>query len=324
MLCAMLRHLLDPGQPLLGGRFPLPLDAPFLRADLAATGVQSWELSWLCAQGYLRRLLETVYVAAQVPDTLDLRVAALNLVVPPDAVITDRSAGWLHGAQMILAPGDHLAVPPVSVFLNREGARLRNDLVDSGERTLAQTDVMDVRGLQVTTPLRTACDLGRLLSRDWAFAALDSMLRLGAFDRMTLVHEVERFGGMRGVRQLRGFAPRADPRSDSPAESVARLRWQDVFPLHPPQPQVEVPTPFGWSYWLDLAIEDLLFAVEYDGEEWHRRTTKQKRKDATRRGWLRDKRGWVIHPVTKENLWGPQRDFEELLVGWMTSARRRF
>ena len=69
---------------------------------------------------------------------------------------------------------------------------------------------MEVLGLRVTTPLRTACDLGRLLSRDRAFAALDTMLRLGAFDAEELWAETERFRGMRGVRQLRAFAPLAD------------------------------------------------------------------------------------------------------------------
>ena len=50
-----------------------------------------------------------VYHAAQLADGLELRIACLRLVVPEDAVITDRTAGWLHGAPMILAPNDHLA-----------------------------------------------------------------------------------------------------------------------------------------------------------------------------------------------------------------------
>ena len=84
---------------------------------------------------------------------------------------------------MILAPNDHLLTPPVSMFVNRKGGRLRNELTRSGQRLLPKSDVMEVQGVLVTTPLRTACDLGRLLHRDSAFAALDAMLRLGAFDR---------------------------------------------------------------------------------------------------------------------------------------------
>ena len=179
----MLRAYLDLGQPLLDGRFPLPLDAPFTAGAARGAGLGSNDLTRLVEENYLRRVVAGVYVAVQVPDSIGLRAAALRLVVPPDAVITDRTAGWLHGANMILAPGDHLAVPPVSVFVNREGARLRNRLTASGQRCLPRAHVMEVEGLLVTTPVRTACDLGRLLPRDWAFAALDSMLRLGSSGR---------------------------------------------------------------------------------------------------------------------------------------------
>ena len=61
------------------------------------------------------------------------------------------------------------------------GYRLRNGLVASGERMLRPEDVVEIGGLRVTTPLRTACDLGRLLHRDQAFAAMDSLAGLGAF-----------------------------------------------------------------------------------------------------------------------------------------------
>jgi hypothetical protein len=162
---------------------------------------------------------------------------------------------------MILAPNDHLAVPPVSVFVNRRGARLRNGITDSGQRFLRPKDVVEVFGVLVTTPLRTACDLGRLLSPDGAFAALDTMLRLGAFDKQQLWAETDRFRGMRGVIQLRAFAPLADARSESPGESVTRLRWiaQGIQP--PPEPQIEVERPNQWSYWIDLGVEGLRFGV---------------------------------------------------------------
>jgi hypothetical protein len=177
----MLRSFLDPDQITLDGRFPLPLDGPFTHAEARAAGLQTRDLGVLVDQGFLRRLVAGVYVASQVEDSLELRANALRLVVPPDAVVTDRTAGWLLGAPMILAPGDHLVVPQVSMFVNRKGARLRNDLASSGQRTLAPLDVIEVLGLQVTTPLRTACDLGRLLRRDRAFAALDAMLGLRLF-----------------------------------------------------------------------------------------------------------------------------------------------
>lgn len=319
----MLFPFLDLGEPLLGDKFPLALDQPFTHASARQAGLGPYDLGRLCQEGHLRRMIKGVYVAAQAPDSIELRAAALRLVAPPDAVVTDRSAGWLHGAEMILAPGDHLAVPPVSVFVNRRGARLRNGITASGQRFLRRQDVMEVFGIRVTTPLRTACDLGRLLYRDGAFAALDTMLRLGGFDRDELWDEAQRHRGMRGVRQLRAFVPLADPRSESPAEAVLRLRWYDLGVLPRPEPQIEVERPHEWSYWIDLGVEALRFGVEYDGEEWHRRTPEQRARDERRRTWLGEERGWLIEPVTKENVFGHDRDIESIIVNGIREARRR-
>jgi hypothetical protein len=319
----MLSPFLEPELPLLGPKFPLPLDRAFTLQAAKKVGLTAQDLWWLCREGYLRRMLAGVYVAAQVPDSIELRAQALRLVVPPDAVVTDRSAGWLHGAEMILAPGDHLAVPPVSVFVNRRGARLRNGITDSGQRFLLPGDVLVVHGVRVTTPLRTACDLGRLLHRDAAFAALCTMLGLGVFTQEELVHEVHRFRGMRGVIRLRAFAPLVDGRTQSPAEAVTLLRWIDAGILPRLQPQVEVERPGQWSYWIDLGVPELRYGVEYDGEEWHDRTPEQRARDRKRRAWLRDEMGWIIDPVTKVNVFGKDRDIEGIIGLGIRTARRR-
>jgi hypothetical protein len=319
----VLRSFLDVGQIALDGRFPLPLDRPFTHAAARKAGLQNRDLCVLVEEGFVRRLVAGVYVANLVPDSLALRAQALRLVVPREAVVTDRTAGWLLGAPMVLAPGDHLVLPQVSMFVNRKGARLRNDVTSSGERTLQSQDLTEVLGVRVTTALRTACDLGRLLSRDRAFAALDAMLALGVFDSDELWDAVKRFRGMRGVRQLRGFAPLADGRAQSAAESILRLRWLDLLTLPPPEPQIEVPRPGQPSYWLDLGVRDLRYAAEYDGEEWHLRTPEQRARDARRRTWMRKERGWLLDPVTKDNLFGRTRDVEGILLKGVRDARRR-
>ena len=323
MLSRVLRSFLDLGQIALDGRFPLPLDRPFTHGTAREAGLQNRDLGVLVTEGFLSRLVAGVYVADQVPDSLALRAQALRLVVPPDAVVTDRTAGWLHGAPMVLAPGDHLVIPQVSMFVNRKGARLRNELASSGERTLKSEDVTEVLGVRVTSALRTACDLGRLLNRDRAFAALDAMLSLGVFDADELCDAVKRFRGMRGVRQLRGFAPLADGRAQSAAESILRLRWLDLLTLPRPEPQIEVVRPGQPSYWLDLGVRDLRYAAEYDGEEWHQRTPEQSARDARRRSWMREERGWIIDVVTKDNLFGRTRDIEGILLKGVREARRR-
>jgi hypothetical protein len=59
--------------PLLDDSFPLPLDRPFTWQQALAAGVTSKVLRRLHTQGYLRRMLKGVYVAAQATDDLLLR-----------------------------------------------------------------------------------------------------------------------------------------------------------------------------------------------------------------------------------------------------------
>ena len=298
----------------------LPVDRPFTRAEALRAGVarpqlREWELA-----GLLVRPLRGVYHASQLVDGLELRLQCLRLVVPEDCVVTDRTAAWLLGAPMALAPGDHLVVPAVSMF-RPPGYRLRNDLTSSGERCLAPSDVLEIDGLRVTTPLRTACDLGRLLHRDQAFAAMDCLLRLGSFTVSDLVGEFDRFKGYRGILQARLLAPLADARSQSPGESILRLRWLDCGDLPPPTPQLPVPNPKGGFYHVDLGVEELRYAAEYDGEEWH--GEEQRTHDESRRGWMTAAQGYVVDVFRAHNIHGHSQNAEAMLQAGVRRARLR-
>ena len=183
--------------------------------------------------------------------------------------------------------------------------------------------MVEVDGLLVTTPLRTACDLGRLLRRDQAFAALDSLTALERFTLPELEHSVERYKGYRGVVQLRTFVPLVDPRSQSPGESILRLRWYDTG-LPRPECQIEVPGPSYTSYWLDMGLPEIRFAAEYDGEEFH--GTDDEVHDSERRQWISAAEGWIIVVARRANVFGQRQDVHALLQrGYreaLTSARR--
>lgn len=282
----------------------LPTDRPFTHAQALGLGFSRDVLGRMVREGLLRRVLKGVYVDAAAEDTLRLRAQAIALVLPPTAVVTDRTAGWLHGAQT-LAPGDHIVLPPLDVFQLPGHTRVRTRGNRGGERTLLPEDVTTVHGVPVTTPLRTALDLGRLTPRDHAMGSLDSLLRLGRFGHGDLLGGVSRFDRQRGVRQLRELAPLADPRAESPGESVLRLRWYDAHLPVVPTPQLEV-REFGLlRARLDLGVEELRFAAEYDGREWHS-AAEDRARDQARRQWLRD-RGWVVVVITQEDLFGPDR-----------------
>ncbi|HWJ81399.1 MAG TPA: hypothetical protein VNS55_04095 [Nocardioides sp.] len=310
------------GAPLLPASFPLPLDQPFTyRTALREAGLTSRDLQWLVANGFLRRALRGVYVASHLPDTIALRCACLRLAVPPDAVITDRHAGWVHGAEMVLAPNEHLDLATIRTFLPAGRGRLRNPLSDSGERTFRPDDVMEIDGLRVTTPLRTAWDLGRVRWPERSLASLDQMLRLRAFSKEELTDGVERFRGMRWVRTLRAIAPLADGRAESPPESVLRLRWIEAL-LPAPVPQLEVWHLGELLARLDLGNEDARYGAEFDGMEWHS-SPEQQAHDRQRRAACEEHEGWLIDVFVKENLYGRTANAERMLREGMAEARRR-
>jgi len=296
----------------------LPLDRPFVTAEARRCGVSARRLRDLVHAGLLNHPVRGVYYASALPDSLELRVAALRLVVPTDCVVTDETAAWLWGAERALAPNAHIAVPKACVFAP-PGRRLRNELTDSGERMLADRDVLMLDGLLLTTPLRTACDMGRLLSREWALAAMDALAALERFDVEELCVELDRFKGYRGIIQARALAPLVDPQAQSPGESVLRLRWLDAV-LPRPRCQIEIPAPDGGYYLLDMGLEDRRFAAEYDGEEFH--GEEQREHDEQRREWARTVLGWTIVVARRRNVFGHGRDIEGLLIAGYDNAMR--
>lgn len=251
--------------------------------------------------GLLRHPLRGVFVHDELPDSLGLRLACLRLVMPRDAFVTDRTAGWLLGAPMILAPGSHLDMPSPSVFLP-QGRRLRNDVAASGERRLVERDVMTVGGIRVTTPLRTACDLGRLLHPDQALGAMDALARIGSFGPADIERELLRFKGYRGIVMARALAPHVDSMSESPEESTLRLRWIEAGNAPRPRLQVAVPSPGGSWFYLDIAAPEIGYAAEYDGKQWH--GPQQRLRDADRRDWIRSEYGYIVDVFESEDIHG--------------------
>ena len=303
----------------LGAGFPLPLVDPFTAQEAYAAGVARHDIRALLARGFLRPLLRSVYVASQMADDLWLRARALALVLPPEAVVTDRTAAWLHGVD-VLPRTSGVAVPPVEAF-HLTDTRMARPGVTSGRRGLGPSDITVVHGIRVTTPLRTALDLGRLLWRYDALGAIDGFLRIGVPHELML-DQLDRFKGYRGVVQLRFLVPLGDGRSESMGESALRLHWWEAG-LPRPELQVWVEADDGTPiYRLDIALLDPLLAAEYDGEEHH--TSEEDREhDRERREWCSRERGWHFEVFTKGSVYGRDPDPVPILRGGLTEARRK-
>ena len=205
---------MDPTLPLHPLHSVLPLDQPFTTASARAVGIERRQLERMLAAGQVRRLLRGVYAASSAPDTVDVRAAALGLLLGPRDVAVDRTAAWVHG----VAPA---SLPALDVVA--QGRTQRRSL--GGRRQLAARDVATIGRLRLTTPLRTALDLGRLLAPDAALGSMDALLRGGTFTHTELVAELPRFAGHRGSGQLRVLAAQVDARSTGMAESMLRLHW---------------------------------------------------------------------------------------------------
>lgn len=299
----------------------LPTDRPFTRAEALDCGVGDGELLVLIGAARVVRMMRGVYRLAECPDTLMTRCAALGLQVPGGSFICDRTAAWLYVGDKALAPNEDLVVPAVSCFRTRGRTRLRGPLTHSGQRTVTPVDLTEIGGLVVTTPLRTALDLGRLSSTfDLRLWGMDVMLGLGVFEHEDLLEQIERFKGDRGVVGLRTLAPYADGGSDSFGESSVRLRWLNAG-LPRPMTQVPEQGPYG-AVALDMGLPEERFGAEFDGEKHH--GPAQERHDTERRDHVREVRGWVLPVFRRVHVWGPAQNADVVLRrAWLEHRRRR-
>lgn len=297
----------------------------FTLADLPDRGLTRKQLRQSLAAGTVRRVLRGVYADGRAPDSVGLRARAVAAVVSPGQVVCDRTAAWVHGID-VLAFGEHDILPPVEVCALRGKEPTRRDGVHGRTRDLAPDDVMECEGLLVTTPLRTALDLGCHLRRRDALAALDQFARVFGFSRDQLTREARRYRRRRGVVQLRFLIPLVDPLAESPRESWTRLEILDAG-LPEPELQVWVEEHGVPVFRLDLAYPRHFVAVEYDGAEFHDRTEDQRRADEERRDWLR-RRGWTVIVVRRGDFAGDAsdrwiRELREALAG-ATYSNLRF
>ncbi|MEV4660714.1 DUF559 domain-containing protein [Micromonospora echinofusca] len=242
-----------------------------------------------------QRLFPDVYVhrdALRAPDHR-LWCDAVALLLPAGAAIAGLSAAYLWGVDLLARDA------PVSVLLPRS-VRLRpHPRLSVTRSSLPGSDLTSFGGLPVTTPLRTAFDLGRQAPRPEALVAVDALLHR----RLVKLPALRAFADARprwpGLPLLREVLALAEPLSESPMETRLRLLLLDAG-LPPFTAQHDVLDATGrFVGRVDLAWPALRVAVEYDGD--HHRERAHFRQDVARLNALRAA-GWIVLRFTADDV----------------------
>lgn len=255
------------------------MEEPFLGSEAVASGALT--RSQLCTR--YARLFRDVYVNRDVQVTAALRAKAGWLWAKRQGVVAGVSAAALHGSKWV---EDTTTVELIHGNRHRlPGLHTRGDRIEEDEITV-------VNGVPVTTPARTALDLGCWYPTMSGVAVIDSLARATEFKAADVELLAQRYPGRRGIARARLAITLFDAGAQSPKETWLRLVLVDAG-LPRPQTQIPVRDEFGRVIaYLDLGWEHLRVAVEYDGDQ-HRSDRSQYNWDI-RRLEILHRLGWIV------------------------------
>jgi hypothetical protein len=292
--------------------------SPFTRTEAFDSGLNRGDWRQLVAEHRLREVYPGWFVEAEAEDTVQLRIAIMRRILDDHHVLARRSAAWVQGLNLLDYRG-FPTTPPVEVVTRDQRLRPRTPLITAyAADDLIASDVIEVDGLRVTSPLRTAADLARLAPRSDALVSVDAFLHQHLFTPEEFEKSLVRWKKRRGVRQAWEIADLADGRSESGGESRMRLRVIDLG-LPRPECQIDVVDPLGVpKYRLDMGWRRWRLALEYDGEEFHGEEYADH--DEKRREWIA-RRGWRVEVFKKEHIFTASRAFEDTVSSLVREVR---
>jgi hypothetical protein len=239
-------------------------------AQCLAAGMTASNVKRLCRNRQWLRVRWGVYLVdadlwGGEPSRPALIRAAL-LTTGPHAVAVLSSAAELHGIAGLAEESTvHISLPS---GLERSQRTTDRDLrIHRFE--LRPADLMDVRGMRVTTPIRTVADLLLTVDRYTGVCLLDSGLngRHISTDDLDSIRSL--MFGRRGAVAARPWVAEADGRAQSPLETRVRLRCVDGG-VPPDSLQFPVYGLYGELLAIaDLAWEEARVIAEADGKDAH-------------------------------------------------------
>jgi hypothetical protein len=205
-------------------------------------------------------------------------------------IITGIAASALHGAEWVDAD------VPIELIYN--SAHPPEGIVTRNER-IADDEITCIRGVPVTTPARTAFDLGRYQRRGPAIARTDALMRARPFATEEVLLLAKRYAGARGAKRLKAALPLVDGGAASPRESALRLLYIDGG-LPKPATQIPIFDEAGnLLRTVDMGWEEFMVVSEYDGDQ-HRTDRPQYVKDMRVIPKI-ERLGWIVLRVIKED-----------------------
>jgi very-short-patch-repair endonuclease len=262
---------------------------PFTTEQAAKYGVTRGML----AGAAWRHLFRGVYVHIDVPDTRQLRAEAAGLLVEPGIFLCCRSAAWVQGVDVHRW---HEPVPALDVGCHN-GRRVRKRPGWTVHEITVEPDrIIEINGLRLTDPTRTAFDCARWLPLVEAVVVIDDLIHRALTSPGEISSYTGKQRGIRHVRRVPAVLDLCDGRAESPQES--RLRLCLMLDGLRPEPQYQVTDGTGFIARIDLAFVAEKVAVEYDGELWHR---DRMARDEARRAAL-ERLGWRVIRVYASDL----------------------
>lgn len=243
----------------------------------------------------------------------DYRAVYRNVYVPNDATLTALTRAraawlWCGGTATLTGMSAAAVLGTKWIDSDRPGELCRlNRRCPPGiavhSYSLASREICVADGIRITTPERTAFDIGRTLPPDQAVPVLDALINATNVKVDAVAALADKRPGLRGIRLLRSIPELVDGGAESPRESRLRLLLVQAG-LPAPETQIEFFDEFGVArIRVDMGWRRWKVAVEYDGvQHWSDR--RQRSWDIDRIAML-DALGWAVVRVSAEMLSRP-------------------
>jgi very-short-patch-repair endonuclease len=267
-------------------------------ADVVRAGGAQHHVDTRVAGGRWHRLDRGVFMISGTSLDWSTRQHAALLAAGPRAVTSHLAAARLLGLPGFRGAGLELSVPR-GVRFRREGIRVHEST------DLDRCRVVRCDGIAVTDPDRTLLDLGRYLGQQRLARTVEAARRADLVTWSSLIATLARHArrGRAGTRRLRAVILAGAQRTEVTDTDVELLLYGLLIDAGLPPPAIRHRVYDGDRFVaeVDLAVPDLLIAIEVDGKVHLLEEVRER--DLTRQNDL-VLRGWHVLRFSNERVLG--------------------